>query len=135
MIFGRKSTPKGLLVRSTLTKEDFERVYRLLDCPVLNFDCGDLCDRRCCQEYEPGVGIYLLPGEECMFTGQEAWLAWTYHKAARHGFPKEWKGKIQFVTCKGRFNAGHFPLCLILTGRTGYLCAWTRSRDRFFAPW
>lgn len=73
--------------------------YRLLDTPALEFDCGQLCDRKCCQEYEPGVGMYLLPGEECMFSGSETWLKWSYHDAKQHGFPQEWDGMVQFVEC------------------------------------
>ena len=88
-------------MRSILTKEDFETVYRLLDVPPLETDCGELCGRICCQEYEPGVGMYLLPGEEVMFTGREPWLRWEYKRAKHHGFPPEWKGLVRFAMCQG----------------------------------
>ncbi len=100
MTLGRGNTLKGLLVRSTLTKEDFEEAYSLMDIPALDCNCGDLCGRLCCQEYEPGVGMYLLPGEECMFTGNEDWLRWSYKDAQQHNFPPEWQGMVQFVMCK-----------------------------------
>ena len=48
------------LVPSTLSKQDFEKVYALLDVTPLEFDCGTLCGKLCCREYEPGVG-YLCP--------------------------------------------------------------------------
>ncbi len=89
------------LVKSTLRKEDFERVYWLLDVPATDSDCGDLCGRRCCQEYEPGVGMYLLPGEEVMFSGREPWLKWSYKSAKHHDFPKSWKGIVPFAMCNG----------------------------------
>lgn len=92
---------KGLLTRSILTKRDFEEVYSLLSGPALDGDCGLLCGRTCCQEYEPGVGMYLIPGEECMFTGKEPWLTWKYQWAKHHDFPPEWKGMVQFVMCEG----------------------------------
>ncbi|MGI6632503.1 MAG: hypothetical protein ACOX5M_05570 [Bacillota bacterium] len=95
------------LVKSTLAKEDFEKVYALLDFPALGGeiltspDCGELCGRICCQEYEPGVGMYLLPGEEVMFTGREPWLKWSYRSAKRHDFPRSWKGLVPFAMCQG----------------------------------
>ncbi len=87
------------LVKSTLQKQDFERVYSLLDTPAMEGNCGDLCGAKCCQEYEPGVGMYLIPGEECMLEGTEDWLTWKYHLAKDHDFPPEWKGQVQFVMC------------------------------------
>ena len=89
------------LVKSNLTREDFERVYWLLDVPAVGFDCGDLCGQRCCQEYEPGVGMYLLPGEEVMFSGREPWLKWRYKSTKYHDFPASWKGLVAFVMCSG----------------------------------
>lgn len=88
------------LVRSTLSKEDFEEAYALLSLPATGSDCGDLCQRKCCQEYEPGVGMYLLPGEEAMFTGKEPWLKWSYRSAKHHAFPDSWKGLVPFAMCK-----------------------------------
>lgn len=91
---------KGRLVRSSLSLDDYRRAYELMDTPPLDYDCGRLCERLCCQEYEPGVGMYLLPGEECMFTGSEPWLRWYYHSAKHHDFPPEWDGLVAFVMCR-----------------------------------
>jgi hypothetical protein len=110
LALGRGNTLKGLLVPSTLTKKDFEDAYALMDTPALDGNCGDLCGRLCCQEYEPGVGIYLLPGEECMFTGSEDWLRWTYKDARQHGFPPEWQGMVQFVMCKATCPRDRRPI-------------------------
>jgi hypothetical protein len=89
------------LIKSTLTDEDFAKAYELLDIPVLQYDCGRLCGNLCCQEYQPGVGMYLLPGEECMFTGKEPWLQWSFHNARDHDFPPEYQGVVAFVKCNG----------------------------------
>jgi hypothetical protein len=98
------------LVKGILQKEDFEQVYRLLDTPAIEGNCGELCGSLCCQEYEPGVGMYLLPGEECMFTGREQWLTWKYQLAKKHDFPPEWKGMVQFVMCQGTCPRDRRPI-------------------------
>lgn len=98
---GRGRTLKGLMVRSTLTPEDFAQVYSILDVAPLDGDCGGLCEKRCCQEYEPGVGMYLLPGEDCMFDGNEPWLEWRLQSASHQDFPPEWNGMVYFVMCRG----------------------------------
>ena len=46
---GRHS--KLRLVPSTLSKEDFQRVYDLMD-TSMDSDCGILCGSLCCTEYE-----------------------------------------------------------------------------------
>lgn len=98
------------LVKGVLQKPDFEEVYRLLDTPATEGDCGRLCGSMCCQEYEPGVGMYLLPGEECMFTGREPWLTWKYHVAKKHDFPPEWNGLVPFVLCRGTCPRDRRPI-------------------------
>lgn len=110
MASGMRSGIRRLLVRSALTRDDFEKAYSLLGGPPLEYDCGTLCGRKCCQEYEPGVGMYLLPGEECMFTGKEPWLRWKYQVANRHGFPREWKGLVQFVICRATCPRDRRPI-------------------------
>jgi len=95
------SSGRKTLVAGVLTKEDYRKVYALMDVAPYQSDCGDLCGKKCCQEYQPGVGMYLLPGEESMFTGKEPWLSWTYVKASRHDFPTSWKGFVPFIKCNG----------------------------------
>ena len=113
---------KKNLVPSTLSKQDFEIVYKLLDVTPLQFDCGLLCASLCCQEYEPGVGMFLLPGEEQMFTMEEPWLKWHFVNAQEHDFPPDWKGDVAFVTCnatcprdKRPVQCRTFPLMPYLT--------------------
>lgn len=92
---------RSLLVKSSLGRAEFERAYQLLDVPPFEGDCGRLCGKICCQEYERGVGMYLLPGEECMFTGDEPWLRWKLHSAENRDFPGSWKGFVAFAECDG----------------------------------
>ncbi len=67
-------------------------------------DCGVLCGAACCTCEEDGeedfeLGIYLLPGEEKLFTGEETWLSWSAENAADYDFPDSWTGKVYFVHC------------------------------------
>lgn len=51
---------------------DLSVLYRLLDnVTPLPVDCGRLCGAKCCTDWEKGVGVYLLPGEEELFMGQD----------------------------------------------------------------
>ena len=98
------------MVKSVLTAEDFRRVYEILDTPPLDFDCGTICGKLCCQEYQPGVGMYLLPGEERLFTGREAWLKWSFKRAEEQDFPPDWKGYVAFVECNSICDRGRRPV-------------------------
>ena len=80
-------------MNSSISKNTFKAIYRLLDkVSPLDDDCGLLCGAACCTcdncegadaivegasddaDYE--MGIYLLPGEEQMFDGDEDWIKW-----------------------------------------------------------
>ena len=97
-------------MKSSIRKSTYKAIYRLLDrvSPV-NYDCGKLCDAACCNcggdaktddgtDYE--MGIYLLPGEEKLFTMEEDWLKWSIEDALDYDFPDSWFGDIYFVRCK-----------------------------------
>ena len=45
------------------------------------------------------MGIYLLPGEEKMFTRDEDWLSWGWTMAEDYEFPDSWHGKVYFLQC------------------------------------
>ena len=91
-------------MKSTIRKSTFMAMYRLLDrvSPV-DFDCGKLCGCACCvperSEYTDDLGIYLLPGEEKRFTGNEDWITWNYDYAEDYEFPDSWSGKVWFLSC------------------------------------
>lgn len=81
---------------------NWERIYRLLaDVTPLAADCGRLCGAACCSEWEQGVGMYLLPGEEIMFSKNEEWLSWQEHSTEEYEFCPSWTGSVHFVSCDG----------------------------------
>lgn len=112
-------------MKSSIKKDTFKAIYRLLDkVSPIDGDCGRLCGSLCCT-YEPetascqtghegcsenaeaccepsegsSLGIYLLPGEEKLFTGHEDWLEWDWEYAEDYEFPDNWHGKVYFLKC------------------------------------
>lgn len=103
-------------MKSSIKKTTFQAIYRLLDkVSPINDDCGLLCGAACCTcESERGVtdkagandcnadfsmGLYLLPGEEKLFSGDEDWLSWGWIMAEEYEFPESWHGKVYFLQC------------------------------------
>lgn len=93
-------------MKCSIKKQTYRAIYRLLDrvSPV-SFDCGLLCGSACCtcgqgeDDEEAQLGIYLLPGEDKLFTKKEDWLHWEKEDALDYDFPDSWFGTIYFVTC------------------------------------
>ena len=98
------------VMKSTIRKNTYKAIYRLLDkVSPLDTDCGQLCSAACCncggdgtneESTDFNMGIYLLPGEEKLFTRNESWLKWNIEDAEDYEFPESWFGKIYFVRCK-----------------------------------
>lgn len=55
-------------------KEIYQAIYRRLDdLTPLPVDCGELCGKLCCQpSEEEELGMYLYPGEESLFYGNDS---------------------------------------------------------------
>lgn len=97
-------------MKSTIRKSTWKAIYRLLDrVSPLNYDCGKLCGSACCtsegDETSEGMGdfemgIYLLPGEEKIYTMKEDWLKWSVEQAEDYEFPDSWYGNVYFIRCK-----------------------------------
>lgn len=103
-------------MKSSIKKDTFKAIYRLLDkVSPIDGDCGLLCGSICCTcenynqdnsdhdndcEDDFSLGIYLLPGEEKLFTGNENWLNWSWEYAEDYEFPESWHGKVYFLQCK-----------------------------------
>ncbi len=97
-------------MKSIIKKSTFKAIYRLLDqVSPIKGDCGLLCDCACCNCEDSStvpdgtdfdMGIYLLPGEEKLFTRKEDWLKWSVEDAEDYDLPDNWMGKIYFVRCK-----------------------------------
>jgi len=91
-------------MKSSIKKTTFKAIYRLLDAvSPIDGDCGRLCGSICClcDEENDGdsLGIYLLPGEEKIFSGDESWLEWSWEYAEDYEFPDSWHGKVYFLKC------------------------------------
>ncbi|MDD2189512.1 MAG: hypothetical protein PHV71_02880 [Eubacteriales bacterium] len=97
-------------MKSTIRKNTYKAIYRLLNnVSPLPSDCGQLCSAACCScggdaidenGLDFDMGIYLLPGEEKLFSRRETWLKWSIENAEDYEFPDSWQGKIYFVRCK-----------------------------------
>ena len=92
----------------SVSKKTWQAIYRLLDMvqPV-DYDCGTLCGAACCTFGGGGdeMGIYLMPGEEAMFTDDEGrpntdWLEWTVLDPSECGFPESWPGPVYYCRCR-----------------------------------
>ncbi len=95
-------------MKGSIRKEMFQKIYRMLDdvSPV-DYDCGKLCGSICCtcdisnnESDNYDMGIYLLPGEEKMFTRKEEWINWNHLLAEDYEFPESWSGKVYFIRCR-----------------------------------
>jgi len=98
-------------IRSTLTRRDFQEIYRWFDIATpLPSDCGELCGKKCCSEWEKGVGMYLYPGEEVMFRGDEEWLTYAKHSTDAYEFCPQWQGEVTFIVCEPPCPRAHRPV-------------------------
>lgn len=57
-------------------KRIYKEAYRLLEqVTPLRVDCGQLCSGACCISEDNEAGMYLYPGEECMYKNENTpWL-------------------------------------------------------------
>ncbi|MGE5672329.1 MAG: hypothetical protein ACM3XM_00375 [Mycobacterium leprae] len=72
------------------------------DATPLDFDCGTLCGQKCCTDFLPDVGVYLLPGELPLYDGSEDWAAWQFHSPQEYEFAPSWAhhAHIPFMRCQ-----------------------------------
>lgn len=84
-----------------LTPKDYVHLYNITkDITPLKTDCGQLCGSICCRTDEKNsLGIYLFPGEECMFNGDEEWIQWEICDRDEQFFPPSWPQKLYFIKC------------------------------------
>jgi len=97
-------------MKTSIKKSTYSAIYHLFNkVSPIDDDCGLFCGAACCTcggdatcedglDYE--LGIYLLPGEDKLFTKKETWLKWNIEYAEDFDFPDSWFGKIYFVRCK-----------------------------------
>ena len=100
-----------------LSKRSFQAIYRFLDhFDPVTYDCGRLCGSICClcstesdsntpysetdENADYSMGLYLLPGEEQIFTGKEDWIVWGSIEASEYEFPESWGNRrVPFFQC------------------------------------
>jgi hypothetical protein len=95
-------------MKSSIRKRTFAAAYRLLErVSPADGDCGRLCGSACCCAGEEdaaaqgfSLGIYLLPGEDKLFTKRDGSFEWSSSKAEDGDFPDSWRGKVYFIRCK-----------------------------------
>ncbi len=93
-----------------LSPEQIWAVYSLTNkTNFTDFDCGFLCNRACCRETEPGLGIYLLPGEEAVLKNVP-WLQFEYQAVEDYDFPPSWTGTAVFARCSGNCQRDLRPI-------------------------
>lgn len=92
-------------MKSSIRKDTFQIIYNLLDhVSPISGDCGLMCGSVCCTCTDEDMGLYLLPGEEKMFTRKEEWLEWGYLRTEDYEFPESWHGNVYFLKCKAGGN-------------------------------
>ncbi len=88
-------------IHPLLHKPDFAYLFALTEkITPLHQDCGLLCGSICCKpQKNADLGMYLFPGEEVMYNGQEPWLSYEKHDPKQYEFPKNWHDPVYFVQC------------------------------------
>ena len=103
-------------MRSTITEKSYKAIYRFLDLfSPIDGDCGKLCGAICClcstdpdsdtptcegdENADFSMGLYLWPGEDQVYTGDEDWISWGYLEAEEYDFPESWHGRVPFFQC------------------------------------
>lgn len=79
----------------------YKKAYRILDASTpLSYDCGILCNHKCCQG-DDDDGMIIFPGEEIMFANEP------YLTIREIAFGNS---KTLFATCQGKCNRNFRPL-------------------------
>lgn len=93
-------------------KVDYNYLYKVTDgVTPLEEDCGVLCGSVCCRpDHKKSLGVYLFPGEEILFPGDEPWFTREYHDPRAHGFPGNWREPVHFIKCRGPCRREKRPL-------------------------
>ncbi|MGI6722241.1 MAG: hypothetical protein ACOX4I_06815 [Anaerovoracaceae bacterium] len=87
-------------MKSSIKKSTYQAIYRLLNrVSPISSDCGRLCGSACCIPGDDNMVIYMLPGEEKLFSRKEDWLKWDWDQAELYEFPDSWHGRVYTVRC------------------------------------
>ncbi|MGI6257371.1 MAG: hypothetical protein ACOYJU_04825 [Anaerovoracaceae bacterium] len=129
---------------SSIRKDTYLAMYRLLNSvSPLATDCGELCGSICCLPVGEDLGIYLLPGEEKVFTQREDWISWDSESVDGYEFPDSWRGKVYFIRCKTApicpremrpLQCRFYPLEPHLTEDDRLLLIWSTANTPYTCP-
>lgn len=75
------------------------REYLERSAPLGRYDCGKLCDKRCCKGGD-GDGMWLFPGEEEFYKNEPGFTV----------IPTDGNGGYPMLVCQGSCDRGNRPL-------------------------
>lgn len=100
-----------------LKRELYENAYEILDkVTPLQYDCGKLCNRACCDSDDEDAGMYLFPGEESMYEKKPDWLR-IEQTAFTYGSQKP----VLIAICRGQCDRRLRPLACRIFPLTPYI--------------
>lgn len=80
----------------------YKKAYRMLESSTpLKFDCGTLCNKKCCSG-DKNTGMHFYPGEEIIFKGNQDFL-----NIRKEIFDNR---EIFFAVCQGKCDRSFRPL-------------------------
>ena len=98
-------------------RELYEKAYNILaNLTPLQSDCGELCNRACCDSADEDAGMYLFPGEEIMYFPIPAWL-----RIEKSKFIYGDKKPALIAMCPGRCDRELRPLSCRIFPLTPYI--------------
>ena len=119
-------------MKGILSEKTYKKIYDLLNkVEHLDYDCGVLCDKICCQKTEPDMGIYLLPNEHLVLREEKDWLSWGKHPVRDYDFPSSWEGETFFISCNSNCPREKRPLQC----RTFPLTPHLNQKGKLFLIW
>lgn len=91
------------------TKEIMKKAYELMDEPILNENCGLLCNFHCCRDKDSKgneLGMYLIPLEYESIFGDKENIRIKKVKKEEHGdiYLPDSVGDIYYMYCDGAMN-------------------------------
>ena len=122
----------------------YKKAYRILNTSTpLNYDCGFLCNNKCCKG-DDNKGMVLFPGEEIMYVNKP------FNKSYNKPFENKsflaieernfCNSKVLFATCREKCDRNLRPLsCRIFPlvpyiNKDGFLRIINDPRARFLCP-
>lgn len=115
----------------------YTTAYRILDrVTPLKIDCGQLCGAACCKDGgHDDAGMYLYPGESCMYAARPEWLsisqsAFTYGDSQAHALLAQCNGtcdrRMRPLSCRIfpliPYKKVASPLTIIMDPRARAMC-------------